>query len=53
MSDIMVTALTIKSSVHINDTVLFQELQGEAALLDLKTGIYFSLDTVGTRIGNF
>ena len=46
----MVTALTIKSSVHINDTVLFQELQGEAALLDLKTGIYFSLDTVGTRI---
>jgi hypothetical protein len=36
--------------VKINDDVLFQELQGEAVLLNLKTGVYFGLDPVGTRI---
>ena len=30
--------------------MLFQELQGEAVLLNLKSGIYFGLDPVGTRI---
>ena len=29
---------------------LFQELQGEAVLLNLKSGVYFGLDPVGTRI---
>ena len=30
--------------------MLFQELQGEAVLLNLNSGMYFGLDPVGTRI---
>ena len=41
---------TLASRVRINDDVLFQELQGEAVLLNLKSGVYFGLDPVGTRI---
>ena len=36
--------------VKISEDVLFQELQGEAVLLNLKTGVYFGLDTTGTRM---
>jgi hypothetical protein len=32
--------------------VLFQELDGEAVLLHLGSGVYYSLDRVGTRIWN-
>jgi hypothetical protein len=32
--------------------VLFQELDGEAVLLHLASGVYYSLDAVGTRIWN-
>jgi hypothetical protein len=45
-----IPALTTASRVRISDDVLFQELQGDAVLLDLKTGVYFGLDRVGTRI---
>ena len=38
------------SCVRVNEDVLFQELQGEAVLLNLKSGMYFGLDSVGTRI---
>ena len=41
---------TLASRVRVNDDVLFQELQGEAVLLNLKSGVYFGLDPVGTRI---
>ena len=41
---------TLDSRVQVNEDVLFQELQGEAVLLNLKSGIYFGLDPVGTRI---
>ena len=41
---------TLDSRVRINQDVLFQELQGEAVLLNLKSGVYFGLDPVGTRI---
>ena len=41
---------TIDSRVQVNEDVLFQELQGEAVLLNLKSGIYFGLDPIGTRI---
>jgi len=36
--------------VRICDDVLFHDLQGELVLLNLKTGVYFGLDCVGTRI---
>jgi hypothetical protein len=42
--------LSLANRVKISDDVLFQELQGEAVLLDLKTGVYFGLDKVGTRV---
>jgi hypothetical protein len=41
---------TLDSRVEVNQDVLFQELQGEAVLLNLKSGIYFGLDGIGTRI---
>lgn len=41
--------LSLKSAVRINDDVVFSDLQGEVVLLNLKTGIYFGLDPVGTR----
>ena len=49
-SETVAAKLSLTSCVLINDTVLFQELQGEAVLFDLKTGIYLSLNKVGTRI---
>jgi hypothetical protein len=42
--------LTLESRVRRKDDVLFQELQDEAVLLNLTTGVYFGLDPVGTRI---
>ena len=41
--------LSIASAVRITDDVIFNDLQGEVVLLNLKTGIYFGLDPVGTR----
>jgi hypothetical protein len=40
----------LESRVQVNEDVLFQELQGESVLLNLKSGIYFGLDPIGTRI---
>jgi len=42
--------MTLSSRVKIQEDVLFQELQGEAVLLNLKTGVYLGLNSVGTRI---
>jgi hypothetical protein len=44
------TEISLTSRVKLSDDVLFQELQGDAVLLDLKTGVYFGLDRVGTRM---
>jgi hypothetical protein len=48
----MKTEISLASRVKINQEVLFQELQGEAVLLNLKSGVYLGLDSVGTRIWN-
>ncbi len=45
----MSKGLSIASAVRIKDDVVFNDLQGEVVLLNLKTGIYFGLDPVGTR----
>ena len=42
--------LSLTSRVRIPDGVLSRDLQGELVILDLKTGVYFGLDPVGTRI---
>ena len=46
----MAAQVSLTSRVRINRDVLFQELQGEAVLLNLTTGVYMGLDKVGTRI---
>jgi hypothetical protein len=33
-----------------SEQVMMRELSGESVLLDLKSGVYFGLNTVGTRI---
>ena len=37
-------------TIKIAEDVVFQELDGEAVLLNMRTGIYFGLNAVGTRI---
>ena len=44
------TPVTLDASLQIPDEVIFRELDGEAVVLNLDTGIYFGLDAVGTRI---
>ncbi len=36
-------------AVELSPDVLFQEVEGEAVLLDLSSGQYFGLNEVGTR----
>lgn len=42
--------LSLSNSITIPDDVLFRELDGEAVLLNLKTGTYFGLNPVATRM---
>ena len=35
--------------LRVSDDVVFRELDGEAVILNLDSGIYFGLDDVGTR----
>lgn len=42
--------LSLSPRVKPNEDVVWRNLQGESVLLDLKSGVYFGLDTVGTRI---
>jgi hypothetical protein len=44
------TDVTLDAAVGIPEEVIFRELDGEAVVLNLDTGIYFGLDEVGTRI---
>lgn len=41
---------SLSSRVKISEQTLFQELAGEAVLLELSRGVYYGLDEVGTRI---
>lgn len=36
--------------LQVADHVVFRELDGEAVLLNLQSGIYFGLDTIGTHV---
>lgn len=42
--------LDFSSKVEISPDVLYQEVNGESVLLDLKSESYFGLDATGTRI---
>jgi hypothetical protein len=43
-------AISLQSSLKVSDEVVFRELDGEAVLLNLASGMYFGLDETGTRI---
>lgn len=42
--------ISLDSAVHIHEDVVFRELDGEAVILQLQSGVYFGLDAVGTRL---
>jgi hypothetical protein len=42
--------LSLDATVQIPEDVVFRELDGEAVILNLESGMYFGLDAVGTRI---
>jgi hypothetical protein len=46
----MTRELTLRDAVGVAPDVVFRELDGEAVILNLDTGIYFGLDPIGTRI---
>ncbi len=41
---------SLDSTIRIPSDVLYRDLEGEAVILDLKTGTYFGLNEVGTRM---
>jgi len=46
----MAASMSLNQEARISPDVLFQEVGGEAVLLDLKSESYFGLNEVGTRI---
>lgn len=42
--------LSLRDSIEVAPDIVFRELDGEAVILNLESGIYFGLDQVGTRI---
>jgi hypothetical protein len=46
----MTHGLSLASRARISAHVLFRDLEGEAVLLEMKRGVYFGLDPIGTRI---
>jgi len=46
----MTCELDSDSAISVADEVVFREIDGEAVLLNLRTGKYFGLDKVGTVI---
>lgn len=42
--------VSLDTPLVVPDDVIFRELDGEAIILNLATGIYFGLDEVGTRL---
>ena len=44
------TEVSLQTAVRASDDVVVRELDGEAVLLNLASGMYFGLDSVGTRM---
>jgi len=42
--------VTLDQMVAVSEDAVFRELDGEAVVLNLETGVYYGLDTVGTAI---
>lgn len=46
----MKPVVSLASRARVPDGILYQNLQGELVLLNVHTGVYFGLDTVGARM---
>ena len=46
------TKISINSKVVVADDVVSCDLDGEAAILNIKDGIYYGLDPIGAKIWN-
>ena len=46
----MTISQALDTFVRIDPDAVFRELDGEAVILDLETGLYFGLNEVGARI---
>ena len=46
------TKISIYSKVVVADDVVSCDLDGEAAILNLKDGVYYGLDPIGAKIWN-
>jgi hypothetical protein len=46
----MTEGIALTSHARVNEDVVFRDLEGELVLLNLKTGVYFGIDPIGTRI---
>ena len=44
------TDVSLDRRLRVSDDVVFREMEGEAVLLNLDSGMYFGLDAIGTRI---
>jgi hypothetical protein len=44
------TGISLGMKASVPADVLVQELQGESVLLNIRSGVYFGLDDVGTRM---
>jgi hypothetical protein len=44
------TALSLSSTIRLNENVVFRSVDGEGVVIDPAGGTYFGLGTVGTRI---
>jgi hypothetical protein len=42
--------VSLDTALVVPEDVIFRELDGEAIILNLATGMYFGLDEVGTRV---
>jgi hypothetical protein len=45
-------SVSLKDSIQVAPDVVFRVLDGQAVLLNLKTGVYFGLNEMGTDIWN-
>lgn len=43
-------AVSLETRIRIPDEVIFRELDGESVVLNIESGIYFGLDSVGTQL---
>jgi len=50
LADVLGSGVMTAPAPRISPDVVFRDLDGEAVLLNLRTGVYFGLDPVGTRI---